>query len=105
MQQMSLFKREKPVRGGIDQQELALVRNMSGEKVAYVHGTYEEVEYWCDENDYWVDRYLDHVAPNVVQSRFKYIGSGVNPFDIAKPIYKKDGQNNFLGYTDFKEKF
>tara|TARA_B100000073_G_C23683999_1_gene553730 strand:+ start:1034 stop:1351 length:318 start_codon:yes stop_codon:yes gene_type:complete len=105
MKQMSLFKREKPARGGIDQQELALVRNEVGEKVGYVHGTYEEVEYWCEENGYWVDRYLDNIAPNVVQSGFKYVGSGANPFAVARPIYKKDDDNNFIGYTSFKEKF
>ena len=41
----------------------------------------------------------------VVQSKFKYIGSGQNPCAVAKPIYQRNEKGEFIGYTVFKEKF
>ena len=31
-----------------------------------VYGTYEEIEEWCEKNDMWVDKYLDHVNPSTI---------------------------------------
>ena len=95
----------RPPRGQIDQQEYALVLDKEGNKAGYVHGTYEEVEFYCDEKEYWVDRYLGHVDPMVVQSKFTYVGSGANPCEVAKPIYQRNEAGEFIGYTVFKEKF
>ena len=51
------FQLSKPIpRGQIDQQEYARVLNSVGVFVDYVHGTYEEVENYCDINNYWLDR-------------------------------------------------
>ena len=102
---MSAIPLRRPVRGGIDRQEYARVLSADGKFKEYVHGTYEEIEYYCDKNDVWVGRYLNHVDPMVVQSKFKYVGSGANPCEVAKPIYKRDEEGNFIGYTVFKEKF
>ena len=96
---------KKPQRGQIDIQEYALIRNREGGKAGYIHGTYEEVEFYCDANDLWVDRYLDHVDPMTVQAHFKYVGSGHNPCDVARPIYQRDENGKFIGYTEFKEKW
>ena len=53
----------------------------------YVLGTYEEVEKYAEEQNTCVDQYLNHVNPSTVTSRFKYVGKGVNPYNIAKPFY------------------
>ena len=104
--ELNLGPRAKtPRRGQIDEQEYALIRNKEGGKAGFVHGTYEEVEYYCENNDLWVDRYLDHVDPMTVQRRFKYVGSGHDPCAVARPIYQYDDKGNFIGYTEFKEKW
>ena len=97
----------KPTRGQIDRQEYALIRDAEGGKVGYVHGTYEEVEFYCVANDLWVDRYLDHVTPMTVQKHFKYVGSGQNPCATAVPFYneKADPKTGIRGHRIFKEKF
>ena len=106
MKQQELnFEKDRPPRGQIDSQEYALIRDKEGAKAGYVHGTYEEVEFYCDANDLWVDRYLDHVTPMTVQSKFEYVGSGANPCEVAKPIYQRNEKGEFTGYTVFKEKF
>ena len=102
---LDLGQGKKPVRGQIDQQEYARILGIDGKFKEYVHGTYEEVEYYCGLNDCWVERYLNHVDPMVVQSKFKYIGSGANPCEVAKPIYQRNEKGEFIGYTVFKEKF
>ena len=61
-----------------------LARLANGE---YVLGTYEEVEKYAEEENTCVDQYLNHVNPSTVTSRFKYVGTGVNPYNIAKPFY------------------
>ena len=80
----------------------------------YILGTYEEVEKYAEDNDTCVDRYLDHVNPSCVTSKFKYVGTGNNPYSTAKPIYNNvtDGTDKFgtqkykfLGLRVFKEKF
>ena len=89
--------------------ELAKLAN--GELVL---GQYEEVEKYADEQNTCVDKYFDYVNPSTVSSKFKYIGKGVNPYAVAKPIYinELDGKDKFgrqkykfVGYRNFKEKF
>tara|TARA_R110002012_G_scaffold2398_11_gene11716 strand:- start:311 stop:592 length:282 start_codon:yes stop_codon:yes gene_type:complete len=79
----------------------------------YVLGTYEEIEKYAEEQDTCVDRYLDHVNPSCVTSKFKYVGTSVNPYAVAKPIYINQSYEDklgrqlyrFIGYRQFKEKF
>jgi hypothetical protein len=106
-QQELNFEKERPARGQIDQQEYALIRDKDGGKADYVHGTYEEVEFYCDAEGLWVDRYLDHVTPMTVQKHFKYVGSGQNPCATAVPFYneKADPKTGIRGHRIFKEKF
>ena len=92
-------------RGQIDQQEYARVLDKEGNFKEYVNGTYDEVEDYCQNKGYWVDRYLDHVDPMVVQAHFQYVGSGHNSTDVARPIYQRDKDGKFIGYTEFKEKW
>ena len=47
----------------------------------YVYGT-EEVEAFAEKINGYVIRYLDHVAPSMVYSKFEYVG------ERAKPIPK-----------------
>lgn len=56
-----------------------------------VYGTYEEVENYALKNNTCVDRYLDHVAPFIVQKEFKYIGNQMgDPYAVSTPWdYKK----------------
>jgi hypothetical protein len=106
-QQELILEKERPPRGSIDQQEYALIKDKEGKQVDYVNGTYEEVEFYCDAEGLWVDRYLDHVDPMTVQKHFKYVGSGVNPTDAAKPFYNEnpDPETGIRGHRIFKEKF
>ena len=55
-EQLEFEFRKKTPRGQIDIQEYALIRNKEGGKAGYVHGTYEEVEIYCEEKGLWVDR-------------------------------------------------
>jgi len=70
--------------------EYAVVFNGEGHFQEYCHGTYEEVEFYCEQRGWYVDRYLDNVAPSTVQKGFRYVGKGVDPcatnrgFDYAK---------------------
>ena len=105
MKQQDLNLGIKIRRGQIDEQEYARVLNSFGVFQEYVHGTYEEVEAYVEKNNLWVDRYLDHVDPMTVQSGFKYVGSGHNPASVARPIYQRDEDGKFIGYTEFKEKW
>ncbi len=68
--------------GQIDKLEFGLIRDKTGGKLGVVYGTYEEVETYCDMNDCWVDRYLDHVAPSTVRAGCTYIGQGVDPYEL-----------------------
>ena len=65
-----------------------------------VYGTYEEVEAYCEIAETCVDRYLDHVAPFVVQKNFKYIGNSMSdPYSVSVPWnYEK-------GVADVTEKW
>ncbi len=107
MRQQEFDFETKPARGQIDRQEYALIRDKEGGKVGFVHGTYREVEFYCDANDLWVDRYMDHIDPMIVQKHFKYVGSGQNPCAVAIPFYneKVDPNTRIRGHRTFKEKF
>ena len=52
--------------------EYAVVFNAEGHFQEYCHGTYEEVESYCEQKGWYVDRYLDNVAPSTVQKGFRY---------------------------------
>lgn len=78
------FDKGRPPKGGIDQQEFAEVLDASGENSEYVLGTYDEIEYYCDRNNSWVNKYLDYVAPSTVRQGFKYVGSGPNPYELQR---------------------
>jgi hypothetical protein len=106
-EQLELQLEKKIPRGQIDQQEYARVLNISGEFHEYVHGTYEEVENYCKEMKYWVDKYLNHVDPMTVQRHFKYVGSGHNPCSVATPFWseKIDPIKGVRVPREFKEKF
>ena len=79
----------------------------------YVLGTYEEIEAYAEKESTCVDRYLDHINPSCVTSKFKYVGTGENPYGVAKPIYINQPYRDklgricyeFKGYRQFKEKF
>ena len=61
--------------------ELAKLQNKE-----LVYGTYEEVEAYAEKKETCVDRYLDHVAPFVVQKSFTYIGKQKgDPYAVATP--------------------
>ena len=70
----------------------------------YVLGTYEEIEKYAEEQDTCVDRYLDHVNPSCVTSKFKYVGTGVNPYAVAKPVYINEAVENNMGQTVYRSK-
>ena len=51
-----------------------------------VYGTYEEIEEWCEENDMFVDKYLDHVNPSTVYNIGEWVGTGISdPFSVSVP--------------------
>ena len=53
-----------------------------------VYGTYEEIEEWCEKNDMWVDKYLDHVNPSTIYNTGpEWVGTGIrNPFSVSVPF-------------------
>ena len=52
----------------------------------YVYGTYEEVEAFAKKINGYVVRYLDHVAPFVVQKNFTYVGKQMgDPYSVSVP--------------------
>jgi len=81
--EMNLGKK-KPVSGGIDKMEFAIAIDASGQGTYNLLGTYEEIEFYCDSNNLWVDRYLDYVAPSTVRQGFNYVGSGKNPYELQR---------------------
>ena len=52
MKQLNLLDSFKPPRGGIDKQEFAEILDEEGKFKQYAHGTYEEIEYYCEQNRY-----------------------------------------------------
>ena len=57
----------------------------------YVYGTYEEVEAFAEKINGYVIRYLDHVAPSMVYSKFEYVGEGRNPYQISRKFNYEKG--------------
>ena len=78
-----------------------LARLSNGE---YVLGLYEEVEKYAEKQDTCVDSYLGHVNPSTVSSKFKYVGDSVNPYAVARPIYKYEN-GVYVGLREFKTRF
>ena len=63
---------------GVDTQEIARVLHADGtpyKEGTLVYGRWEEIEAWCEKNDMWVERYLDHVAPMKLQKQAEYVGT------------------------------
>ena len=73
----------------ISHQELARVLHADGSKYkmgTLVYGTYEEIEAWCEKNEMWVDRYLDHVNTSTVYNTAEWVGTGLsNPLAVSVP--------------------
>lgn len=79
----------------ITHQEIARVLHADGSDYnmgTLVYGTYEEVEAWCEKNDMWVDKYLDHVNPSTIYNTAEWVGTGIhNPFAVSVPFdYRKN---------------
>jgi len=71
-----------------------------------VYGEREEVKEYCKQNNIGVKHWLNYVAPSIVQSHFKYIGKRMcDPYSIARPIYKRNEKGEYIGLTEFKEKW
>ena len=70
-------------------QEIARVLHANGDDYkmgTLVYGTYEEIEAWCEKNDMWVDRYLDHVNPSTIYNIGEWVGTGIrNPYSVSVP--------------------
>ena len=43
-----------------------------------VYGTYEEIEEWCEKNDMFVAKYLDHVNPQTIYNTAEWVGTGIS---------------------------
>ena len=58
-----------------------------------VYGTYEEIETWCEKNDMWVDRYMDHVNPSTVYNTGEWVGNGLHdPYAESVPFDYREGR-------------
>jgi len=52
-----------------------------------VYGLYEEIEAWCEKNDMFVERYLDHVNPSTIYNHGEWVGKGMSdPFSVSVPF-------------------
>ena len=74
----------------ITHQEIARVLHADGSEYkmgTVVYGTYEEIEEWCEKNDMWVDKYMDHVNPSTIYNTAEWVGTGLhNPFAVSVPF-------------------
>ena len=74
----------------ISHQEIAKVLHADGSSYkmgTLVYGTYEEIEEWCEKNDMWVDKYLDHVNPSTIYNTAEWVGTGISdPFSVSVPF-------------------
>ena len=74
----------------ISHQEIARVLHADGSSYkmgTLVYGTHEEVEAWCEKNNMWVDRYLDHVNPSTLYNTGEWVGTGLSdPFAVSVPF-------------------
>ena len=83
MEQQELkLVQDLPRTGHISDMEFAKVLDKAGNHVMYAMGTYEEVEDFCKRKDYWVDKYLDYVAPSTARQGVEYIGRGPDPYKL-----------------------
>ena len=73
----------------------------------YAEGTEkEEIKEYCEQKETDVKHWLNYVAPSTVQSHFTYIGKRMcDPYSIARPIYQRDENGEYVGLTEFKEKW
>ena len=52
-----------------------------------VYDTYEEIEAWCEKNNMFVDRYLDHVNTSTVYNTAEWVGTGLaDPLAVTVPF-------------------
>ena len=85
----------------ISHQEIAKVLHADGSSYkmgTLVYGTYDEIEEWCEENDMWVDKYMDHVNPSTLYNTAEWVGKGLaDPFAVSVPFdYEKSkAKGNF----------
>ena len=74
----------------ITHQEIARVLHADGSSYkmgTLVYGTYEEIEEWCEKNDMWVDKYLDHVNPSTIYNTAEWVGTGLaDPLAVTVPF-------------------
>tara|TARA_B100000902_G_scaffold34893_1_gene41963 strand:- start:56326 stop:56646 length:321 start_codon:yes stop_codon:yes gene_type:complete len=78
----------------ISHQEVAKVLHADGSSYkmgTLVYGTYEEIEEWCEKNNMWVDKYMDHVNPSTLYNTAEWVGTGLSdPFAVSVPFdYRK----------------
>ncbi len=71
-----------PKTGHISDMEFAKVLDKESKHVMYAMGTYEEVEDFCMRKGYWVDKYLDYVAPSTARAGVEYVGRSQDPYKL-----------------------
>ena len=89
------YERRYDTSNCISHQEIARVLHSDHSEYkmgTLVYGTYEEIEEWCEKNDMFVDKYLDHVNPSTIYNTAEWVGSGIsNPFSVSVPFdYRKN---------------
>ena len=83
MKQQNLdLKIELPRTGHISDMEFAKVLDKAGNHVMFAMGTYEEIEDFCERKEYWVDKYLDYVAPSTARQGVEYVGRLQDPYKL-----------------------
>jgi hypothetical protein len=83
MEQQELkLVQDLPRTGHISDMEFAKVLDKAGNHVMYAMGTYEEVEDFCKRKGYWVDKYLDYVAPSTARQGVEYVGRLQDPYKL-----------------------
>lgn len=80
-QELNLVQ-DLPRTGHISDMEFAKVLDKAGNHVMYAMGTYEEVEDYCQRKGYWVDKYLDYVAPSTARAGVEYVGRSQDPYKL-----------------------
>ena len=71
-----------------------------------VYGEKEEIKEYCEQKETSVLTWINYLPPSTVQAHFTYIGKRMcDPYSIARPIYKRDENGEYVGLTEFKEKW
>ena len=87
----------------------AKVQDKFGEHHYLSANNEDEIDKYCDGgvlgDDMAVCDYSYNISPFMAAHHFKWVGSGHDPYRIARPIYEYNEKGEYIGLREFKEKW